>query len=528
MVARYALLCLVEGALVVLLAMQVFAGGPQAIPAAPRGAGAGAPTAVPAAADAPAIAAPTVPAAEPPPQRIEAAAKWNADDPVGVLLTGTLRLADGSPVDASLSLVQGKLRRQASVSEDGSYAVLGVQPGEWEAQLRGSAIVETKVPLALSDDAVQRHDFVLDASFPMRVTIVTPDGQDATRALRTTLSDWGDFAVAGQLEAFPGHLAPTDHGVQLVGDARWEPQMNPVDGFAGTLYLGALPAHVALLQRSLVLEQQVVQPGQKEVKFTVDVAALKQYAASATLRVLDENGAPLPKASASLSTSNRMGGRPPVFDAEGRTVLEGLSPGLLRLTINAPDREGVWTTVRVDAGKRIDLGDFRLGPSLPLAGTLLDADGKPGTGNLGWTELKWHHTGVAFSHGRSTQIQADGSFQLWGTGRGKIAVTARSRDGQVAAGVFDNPPPAPVVLRLGKGGDCTVTRPADPTRAFTVTFFDAQRQPIAASTLEPRTLRLAIGLPAGSYPFEVHDDAGRLLQSGSLTFGDTPCALEIR
>ena len=37
-----------------------------------------------------------------------------------------------------------------------------------------------------------------------------------------------------------------------------------------------------------------------------------------------------------------------------------------------------------------------------------------------------------------------------------------------------------------------------------------------------------ITLPAGDYTFEVHDDQYRLVQSGALTFGATPCAVEIR
>jgi hypothetical protein len=125
-------------------------------------------------------------------------------------------------------------------------------------------------------------------------------------------------------------------------------------------------------------------------------------------------------------------------------------------------------------------------------------------------------------------VEADGSFSLWGTGSGRVAVTARTPEGLVAAGVFDNPPTSPVVLRLAKAAECVVTRPADPTRAFTVTVYDVRRDAIAAQTLEPRTLKSTIALPPGDYTFEVHDEQDRLVQSGSLQFGTTPCKLEIR
>src|SRR5690606_24246290 len=129
----------------------------------------------------------------------------------------------------------------------------------------------------------------------LRVLIVTPDGKDATRALRLSGMRFGDFIVAGQRDRFPERLAPTDHGQVSVGDAKWDREMNPVEGFAGTLRLQSEPpAHVALLQRHLVLEQQLVQPGQSEVKFVVDLDVLVQFAGSAVVRVSDaETGTPI-------------------------------------------------------------------------------------------------------------------------------------------------------------------------------------------------------------------------------------------
>lgn len=530
MIGRLVGLCLAEAALVVLLAIQV-SGATDAAPPAANATPAPAPAAplAPSPTDAPSQpGAGERGAAAPAAERTEAAAKWRQDDPVGVLLLGTVRQRDGSPAEAYLTFELDKVRRNTSTEKDGSFAVAGLQPGEWQVTLRGDAVVEAKQTLTLGDDAVQRRDFVCDPSFPVKVLIVTPDGQDGTRGLRKALPWFGDFAVAGQREPFPEQLAPTDYGRVFVGDARWNGEMNPSDGFAGTLYLTSLPAHVVLLQRHLVLQQQLVQTGQAEVKFVVDVAELTKLAAAATLRVLDETGAPLPDATVSLTTSNRFGGGGAKLDATGRITLENLSPGFLQLSIQAKDRETVWKIVQVEPGQRADLGEFRLGPANPLKGTVLDADGKPAGGNLTWTELKWRTAPTAFRHNRSTQIEADGSFSLWGTGSGPIAVQVRTQDGQIAAGVFDNPPNGPVVLRLGKAAQCAVTRPIDPTRSFTVTLFDAQRRPIHATTLEPRTAKTTISLPPGNYLFEVHDERQSLVQSGSLLFGATPCSLEIR
>lgn len=532
MVGRLVVLCVVEVVVAAVLAVQVFGGrgtapepvgtalAPPPVPEQPAAGRAGTlPVPSPAAertADAASV------------QREHVAAKWRADDPVGVLLMGTLRTVGGMPADATLSLVRDQVRKGASAAADGGYAVAGLSPGEWQVTVRGDAFVQVETTLQLGDAAVQQRDFVLEPSFPVRVVIVTPDGADGTRALRMALSGWSDFHVAGQREPFPERLAPTDYGAVFVGDARWSSEMNPRDGAAGTLCLASLPAHVALLQRHLVLQQQLVRPGQDEVKFVVDVDALRALAASASVRVLDAStGEPLAKARVALHTSNR-GGMGNTVDADGRAVVEGLSPGFLQCTIAAPEHETFFHTVRVAPGERLELGDVRLGPAEPLAGTVLGPDGKPAGASLRWTELKWRTSPAAFSHNRSAGTEADGSFKLWGTGRGTIAVQARGSDGLVAAGVFDNPPAEPVVLQLARPSVCTVTRPPDPTRAFTLTLFDARGRAIAGHALEPRATKTTVSLPAGEYTFEVHDEQGRLVQSGSLVFGAEPCVLEVR
>jgi hypothetical protein len=475
-------------------------------------------------------AAPMTNEASPEPLRAAASTKWRPDDPVGVLLHGTVTFGDGKPATGvHVTAKQERDSRTASTAKDGSFGLVGLKPGEWQIKMGGDGVAAFADSIVITDEAVQRRDFVVGASFPVRVMIVTGDGTDATAALRASKMDSSEFHVAGQRERFPERVAPTDYGVVFVGDAAWRGEMNPKDGFAGTLaFASAPPAHVALLQRHLVLDQQVVQPGQTEVKFVVDIEALKKHVGSATVRVLDgESGAPLTSARVSLHTSNRGGGGHTV-DAEGRAHLEGLWPGLLRCEIAAADHETLQKTVRLEPGQQLDLGEVRLGKALPLVGKIVDADGKPAGGNVTWTELKWRTAPTEFATNRITMVEADGSFSLWGTGQGRIAVTVRTGEGLVAAGVFDNPSLNPVVLRLAAPAVCNVTRPVDPTRAFTVTLYDARRDAIAAQTLGPKVREAKIALPPGDYTFEVHDERDRLVHSGSLQFGTTPCSLEIR
>ncbi len=529
---RLTLILLVEVAVLAFLVVQLAsAGAPQ--PATPDAAESRAPVADAAAptpsaevaANARTDVARATAAAEAP--RTELATQFDPDDPVGVLLTGTVRWRDGSVAKASVSATAGQVRRGAETATDGTFAIAGLRPGEWNFRIFGEGAVDATFPHALSADPVQVHDFVLDRSFAVRVRIVTPDGQDATRALRLGGYGLWNFHVVGAREPLPSSLALTSVSTMNVGDARWHAEMNPVDGNAGTLHLReAPPAHVALLVRSRIVEQQVVPPGQDSITFTVDVDALATQTASVVVRVLDaETGAPLTNASVALSNASGFTTGTPV-DAEGRSKKRAVA-GIHHVTITAPGRERYLNILRVFESP-IDLGDVRLGPAQPLAGRVVDADGKPVAASLQWTELKWRTAPTTFHQNRSAIASAEGEFTLHGTGSGRIAVQARTNDQRIAVGVFDNPPTTPIELRVDHGAVLEISRPVDPTRAFTVTVFDARRDPISAQRMEPGLEQVKLLLPAGAYTFEVHDDHDRLVQSGAVELGAQPAKLVIR
>jgi hypothetical protein len=234
----------------------------------------------------------------------------------------------------------------------------------------------------------------------------------------------------------------------------------------------------------------------------------------------------LPTARVSVTTPSVIG-TGQLVDAQGRVEVVALPPGLLRCSIHAPDHEEMYTTLKAEPGQRLDLGDVRLGAEVQCKGTVLDADGKPASANLAWAELKWRQNPCAFGTNRSSRTEADGTFALWHTGAGVIAIAANDNKGNVARGVFDNPPATPIVLRLSPVCEGTVTRPPDPARSFILTLYDGARRPVAAFAIG-NSPKQPIRMPAGSYPFEVNDEQFRLVQSGSLEFGAVPCTLEIR
>ncbi|MDO8348931.1 MAG: carboxypeptidase-like regulatory domain-containing protein [Planctomycetota bacterium] len=536
MVLRLAVLVAAEAVLAVFLAVQMFAEPePAHLPAATGERPDLAEPAPPASA---AAVSTTASANErtgtpPAPARIEAAAKWNPDDPIGVLLTGTVRWRDGRPVaEPSVSASLQREQRSASGGKDGGYALVGLSPGEWNVTFRADGTTDSKQTLVVTDDAVQHRDFILDESHPVRVLIVTADGQDGTHAVRLALPGI-DLHVVGQTARFPERFAPSDADAVIVGDAKWDSVMNPRDGFAGTLqFASAPPAHAALLLRHLVLDQQVVQLGQTEVKFVIDAEALKKLGGSVTLRVVDaDTGAPLTSASVALSTTNasRVGMR---VDAEGRLTIESLTPGLLHCKILAADHEQMNASVSIESGQRTDLGEVRLGAKLPLVGRIVDADGKPAPARVTWTDLKWRTSPRGFERNRFASAGTDGMFSLPYAGRGPIAVSATGGAPDtptIARAVVDNPPQAPVELRLVPGTQLRVALPNDATRGFTVTLYDAHRRVLASASTGPIPGQpITLVAEPGSYAYTVHDHRGQLVQEGTVQLGAEPATLEVR
>jgi hypothetical protein len=529
---RLILILLVEVAVLAFLVVQLAsAGAPQpatsdAAESRAPAADAAAPTpSAEVAANARADTARATPAPEAP--RTELATHFDPDDPVGVLLTGTVRWRDGGAAVAHVSASAGQVRRGNDTASDGTFAIAGLRPGEWSFRIQGEGAADATFTHTLTRDPVQVHDFVLDRSFAVRVRIVTPDGKDATRALRMSRGGLADFHVVGQRNRLPESLALTGYLTPTLGDARWQGERNPIDGHAGTLHLReAPPGHVGLLVGSKLVEQQVVQLGQDSVTFTVDVDALVQGTPTVSVRVLDaDTGEPVTQARVAIENFSS-GTAGLLVDADGRSR-QPANAGLHRLSIMAPDHERYAAIVRVfDAP--VDLGDVRLGALQPLRGHVVDSDDKPVPATVTWTELKWRNAPTTFHQNRIARADAEGAFTLYGTGSGRIAVQARTNDQRIAVGVFDNPPTTPVELRVDHGAVLEISRPVDPTRAFTVTVFDTRRDPISAQRMEPGLNQVKLLLPAGAYTFEVHDDHDRLVQSGAVELGAQPAKLVIR
>ena len=95
-------------------------------------------------------------AAPAPAQRTEVQTQWNADDPVSILLAGTVHWSDGTRVEeTNVYLSQDREHRDAAGGKDGSYAVVGLTPGTWRLTVRNEGAVEQSQDLEVTYAALQ-------------------------------------------------------------------------------------------------------------------------------------------------------------------------------------------------------------------------------------------------------------------------------------------------------------------------------------------------------------------------------------
>lgn len=162
MVARFAWLCVVEFVIAVILAIQVF-GGTNEVPTAKQTGQTGAHVKTvrleTAGTQDPGVEEPPPPPPEeltsPSPPRTAAVAKWRPNDPAGIVLLGTVRLRDGSPADAYLGITREKDRKGSNTEKDGTFAIVGLHPGEWDVTLHGESVVQVRATITLGDPTRQ-------------------------------------------------------------------------------------------------------------------------------------------------------------------------------------------------------------------------------------------------------------------------------------------------------------------------------------------------------------------------------------
>jgi hypothetical protein len=280
---------------------------------------------------------------------------------------GTVMRADGTAPSGGYVFLTGM--RSGHTVEGGTFAFAGIAPGKTELSTR----FDDELPLRVDVDVKvpqTRVDLTLPARWVLTVNAVTLDDRPLAEALAAQkLAPFLDLGVA----AFPGPIASpmfptTSNRLQLgLGVARTFDRFMDTEKPRPKQAVGSItlppdrPVHVALLLGGAILAQTEVPPGQPDLTFTIAPQDVAAKLATARMRILDDQGAPLVGAKVSLgSAGGWLSGGGTATDADGRVRLTNLQPGVLRLQVDGTPLRPRVGEVELRPGDDIDLGDIAL------------------------------------------------------------------------------------------------------------------------------------------------------------------------
>ncbi len=457
---------------------------------------------------------PTTPATDAP------ATRTTTGGPPTAMLYGTLRAADGAPIDrAMLWLRNGASGSNSSGRfEAGAFVFAGLQPGSYELTTR----VQDQLPLQRTIEVVAprtRLDLQLDARWLLTVNAVTVDGEPLQAAAKLGPMFRGLTANAFA-EPLAGDLPPSAMSSVAVGIGTFRGNDFMQRGAAlpkqaiGVLTLPAgEPVHVALLLRNTVVAQQLVPAGQDEVTFTLPVDAVTGKLASVRLRCIDGAGQAL--AGVHIGLSDRQSGSGgQATDDDGRITLSRLVPGRLRLSVRHQDLCAPGVTIDVLPGADLDLGDIALQPAIDVPVSL---EGLGKQARLNWSMLDalpradWQH-GDGWYSGENGVTTSLSLFP------GRYAFLVRNDDGAAITEVdLHTAPTEPLRFRIAPAGELRLTNRVGSgfARLCIATASGARIYERELTGTWTTTQRL----PPGSYQVEITDQANhttrRTLQLGA-------------
>jgi len=312
-----------------------------------------------------------------------------------VLLFGAVTDAAGRAIELdSLGLESAAgAARSVGKSSAGSYALAGLAPGRYTLRAKAKGFVTRREELVVrADEEHQRHDLVLAPALEIPVFLVDENG--------ASLADWGRSPNRLSLDVVATRAAPSEGlcGLQaepgnLYGCAefadlarlRRESVPDMPDGCAGLLRLWVEPPiHVSVILQDALLATQRVDGPLTELVFTLERAALERQLGGVRGRFVDAlTGEPILGGMAFLDPRNGYSrGGELVAGAPAEFELTGYAPGLRTLRLHHPSHEGFALSVRIPAGRVLELGDVRVEGLAKIRGTVLGSDGQPIQGNL--------------------------------------------------------------------------------------------------------------------------------------------------
>lgn len=465
-----------------------------------------------------------------------------ADDPLGILVTGSIRSSDGTPIEgASVYFSRDRDYRSGDGALPGVYAAAGLSPGEWKVTCRAEGFGNFESTCNLDARAFQQFDIELRPSYVVRVKLVDADGNSIVPELAKKVRFGLPYVVATEAP-LAGDLPPTLQ-TRLIrfGLGEWrglydagqeaDPKLRE-QGYCGELRMDRPPpAFAALLVRTTLLQSQRIEPGQQELVFTMALDDVLAKLGTVKLRLVDAaSGEPIAGVVVRISTAQG-GGSGGKTGEDGRATLTAVLPGLGTLGLMpSKERESLTRYVRVPAGGTVDLGDIALTETIKVTGLVVDASGKPVNGaSVQWTELDCRSFPQPLFDRRSTSADADGKFQLWGCGRHRYVVFARNQDGGFGYATVDaSAAVTPFTIALASRTAVALHANFGMTVGYLVTALDADHSPVAVATLGTEYRPDSMPLLPGTYTIEITDlVTDQLVRRFPLQVGSEPTSIEV-
>src|SRR5262245_16155678 len=226
-----------------------------------------------------------------------APARWDAEDPVGIVVFGTLRDGSRKPIgEISLTATSERGDKiECHGSREATFAFAGLAPGRWTiaASVQGFSPLEESLELAESP-VFRRIDLVMKPLLRIAIRFVTPDGRPVAEMLR--------FLQMRGLMAYASRSAPSGpipltgyRGYERSEIGEWQTALfprpgreAPPKGADGLLYVRESPPFfVSALLRHCVLVSVEVKAPTDELQLPFSIESYQALLASARLRLVD-------------------------------------------------------------------------------------------------------------------------------------------------------------------------------------------------------------------------------------------------
>jgi RNA polymerase sigma-70 factor (ECF subfamily) len=361
--------------------------------------------------------------------------------------------------------------RELDASSDGSFEFGSLRPGPWRLFATAPGCLARHMEFVIgADESAKSLDVTLEPSKQLKVKLATPDGTDLLEEIAKDPNLAGGFQpIPFATRAAPGPRTPdllTDPEHRFacgVWRDRHQLEEKVVGDASGALELTeALPLHVGVSVRGVVLEERAVQPETEEVVFVIPIDKIRAIASGVAVRIVAA-GDGHPIAGASVQVAEFQGAS---TGEDGIAEIGDVPPGLRLLRYSAEGTETRAEWIRIDAGKRADLGLRQLDPAAPIHGRVLDENGDPVRGvDVLFHDLDGAAPGRALPTCETISTDEEGRFTFEKAGRRRYVPMIEGGDWASPVQTIDarGGPPAEVVMHARHNpGELKMTFPVEP------------------------------------------------------------------